>query len=313
MRPRFGVLSTSRIEPQPGRLHRTMHSPYDIQHEPVMTAQVIAGLNVRDGGAYVDCTLGDGGHAAAILDASAPGGRVLGLDADPEAIEFSARRLLSYGERVVLSNANFNSLEQQTQLHNFVPADGLLFDLGLSSRQLDSEDRGFSFRRSGPLDMRFSPEGPTAGDLVNSLPEQDLADLIYELGEEPRSRRIARAIVDARPVHDAAELAQIVARASGYRRGRTHPATRTFQALRMAANDELGSLRSALGQSARVLAAGGRLVTIAYHSLEDREIKRFLAGGGLCPVNKRVIKPDPAETARNRRSRSARMRVAERT
>lgn len=290
-----------------------MQSPYDIQHEPVMTAQVIAGLNVRDGGAYVDCTLGDGGHAAAILDASAPGGRVLGLDADPEAIEHSARRLLPYGDRVVLSNANFNSLERQAHIHDFVPADGLLFDLGLSSRQLDSEDRGFSFRRSGPLDMRFSPEGPTAGDLVNSLPEQELADLIYELGEEPRSRRIARAIVGARPVHDAAELAQIVARASGYRRGRTHPATRTFQALRMAANDELGSLRSALGQSARVLTAGGRLVTIAYHSLEDREIKRFLAGGGLSPVNKRVIKPDPAETARNRRSRSARMRVAEQT
>ena len=284
----------------------------DIRHEPVMTAQVVAGLNVRDGGAYVDCTLGDGGHAEAILDASAPTGRVLGLDADPEAVAFSSRRLRRYGERVVVSNANFRAVAGQARAHGFLPADGLLFDLGLSSRQLDAEDRGFSFRRPGPLDMRFTPEGDTAGDLVNGLPEQELADLIYELGEEPRSRRIARAIVAARPVEDAAELAEIVARASGYRRGRTHPATRTFQALRMAANDELGALRAALDGAAETLAPGGRLVTIAYHSLEDREIKRFIAGGRVCAVHKRVVKPDAAETARNRRSRSARMRVAER-
>ena len=283
----------------------------DIQHEPVMTSQVIDGLNVRAGGAYVDCTIGDGGHTAAILDASAPGGRVLGLDADPEAVAHSTRRLQSYGSRIVISNANFGALASQARAYGFVTADGLLFDLGLSSRQLDAEERGFSFRRSAPLDMRFTPEGQTAGDLVNGLPESELADLLYQLGEERRSRRIARAIVAARPINDAVELAETVARASGYRRGRTHPATRTFQALRMAANDEIGKLRLGLSQAAEVLRSSGRLVTIAYHSLEDREIKRFMAGGEVRPVNKRVLKPDTEEIARNRRSRSARMRVAE--
>ena len=160
--------------------------------------------------------------------------------------------------------------------------------------------------------MRFTPEGTSAADLVNDLPEEELANLIYTLGEEPRSRRIARAIVDARPIDDAVELAEVVARASGYRRGRTHPATRTFQALRMATNDELGNLRRGLEQAAEILGAGGRLVTLAYHSIEDREVKLFIRGGNLRPVTKHVLKPDAQEIARNRRSRSARMRVAER-
>ena len=287
----------------------TAHSR--IYHEPVMTEQVIAGLAVRPGGAYVDCTLGDAGHATAILEASAPNGRVLGLDADPEAVSPATERLRRFGDRAVVANANFGTVASQAHAHGFVPADGVLFDLGLSSRQLDSEERGFSFRRSAPLDMRFTPEGPSAADLVNRLPEEELADLIYTLGEEPRSRRIARAIVAARPVTDAAELADVVARASGYRRGRTHPATRTFQALRMATNDELGNLRRGLDQAASVLNAGGRLVTIAYHSLEDREVKRFVNSGAVRPVTKRVIKPDTGEISRNRRSRSARMRIAE--
>ncbi len=276
-----------------------------------MTQQAINALNVRDGGSYVDCTLGDGGHAAAILDASAPSGRLLALDADPEAIAYSANRLRPYGDRVILSNANFNSIHHETRAHNFSPSDGFLFDLGLSSRQLDAEERGFSFQRPAPLDMRFTPEGPTAADLVNNLPEEELANIIQQFGEEPRARRIARAIVAARPLNNALRLAQTVARASGYRRGRTHPATRTFQALRIAVNNETNNLRLGLAQAAQTLAPGGRLVTIAYHSLEDREIKRFIASGQLSPVNKRVIKPDKTEIARNRRSRSARMRIAE--
>ena len=288
-----------------------MSADSHIYHEPVMTAQVITGLAVRPGGAYVDCTLGDAGHATAILEASAPDGRVLGLDADPEAILPATERLRRFGGRVIVANANFGTVASQAHAHGFVPADGVLFDLGLSSRQLDSEERGFSFRRSGPLDMRFTPEGSSAADLVNGLPEQELADLIYTLGEEPRSRRIARAIVASRPLTDAAELAEVVARSSGYRRGRTHPATRTFQALRMATNDELGNLRRGLSQAVSVLNAGGRLVTIAYHSLEDREVKRFVGSGEVRPVTKRVIKPDAGEISRNRRSRSARMRVAE--
>jgi len=283
-----------------------------IYHEPVMTAQVVAGLAARPGGAYLDCTLGDAGHACAILDASAPDGRLLGLDADPEAIGPASARLRPYGERSCVVNGNFGSLDAHARARGFVPADGALFDLGVSSRQLDAEDRGFSFRRDAPLDMRFTPEGESAGDLVNALPEGELADLIYAYGEEPRSRRIARAIVAERPITGALQLAEVAARASGYRRGRTHPATRTFQALRIAANDEIGNLRRGLAHAASVLASGGRLVTIAYHSLEDREIKRFIGGGGVRPVNKRVIRPDKDETARNRRSRSARMRVAER-
>ncbi|MDE2838059.1 MAG: 16S rRNA (cytosine(1402)-N(4))-methyltransferase RsmH [Chloroflexota bacterium] len=283
----------------------------DIHHEPVMAAEVVTWLAVRPGGAYVDCTLGDAGHATAILEASAPDGRVLGLDADPEALPPATERLRRFGDRAVVVNANFGTVASQASAYGFVPADGVLFDLGLSSRQLDVEERGFSFRRSAPLDMRFMPEGPSAAELVNGLPEQELADLIYTLGEEPRSRRIARAIVAARPLTDTAELAEVVARASGYRRGRTHPATRTFQALRMATNDELGNLRRGLSQAASVLDVGGRLVTIAYHSLEDREVKRFVGSGAVRPLTKRVIKPGPEEVARNRRSRSARMRVAE--
>lgn len=285
----------------------------NIYHQPVMTAQVINGLAVRPGGAYVDCTLGDAGHATAILEASAPDGRVLGLDADPEAIPPATERLRRFGDRAVVVNANFGTVASQAHVHGFVPADGVLFDLGLSSRQLDAEERGFSFRRSAPLDMRFTPEGTSAADLVNGLPEQELADVIYTLGDEPRSRRIARAIVAARPLTDAAELAEVVARASGYHGGRTHPATRTFQALRMAANDEIGNLRRGLSQAASVLHTGGRLVTIAYHSIEDREVKRFVNSGEVRPVTKRVLKPDTEETIRNRRSRSARMRVAEHT
>ena len=285
-----------------------------VYHEPVMLQQVLESLAVRPGNRYIDCTLGDGGHAAAILEASAPGGRLLGMDADPEAITASRDRLERYGDAVTLVQANFAALGQIAREQGFAPAHGVLLDLGLSSRQLDAEERGFSFQRNEPLDMRFNPaEGVPAATLVNERSEEDLANLIYQLGQEPRSRRIARAIVNSRPVATAQQLAEIVRRASGYRRGRTHPATRTFQALRMAVNQELANLETVLLQVAGVLAHGGRLVTIAYHSLEDRLVKRFLASDEeLRPVHKRVLKPTPEEVSRNRRSRSARIRVAER-
>ena len=290
-------------------------------HWPVMVSEVLESLGVHPGGTYIDCTIGDGGHAVAILEAAhatpsleGPHGRLLGFDADPEAIAVAAERLSPFGEAAVLVNMNFDSIEQVATAQGFVPADGVLFDLGLSSRQLDAEERGFSFRRPGKLDMRFSATGsPTAGEIVNEWPEAELADVIYRLGEERRSRRIARGIVQARPLDDAQVLADVVARASGYSRGRTHPATRTFQALRMTVNHELESLRAALEQAVRVLRAGGRLVTIAYHSLEDREVKRFVAASGdvLRAVHKRAIKPSQEEVGRNRRSRSAKVRVAE--
>ncbi|MEX2431148.1 MAG: 16S rRNA (cytosine(1402)-N(4))-methyltransferase RsmH [Dehalococcoidia bacterium] len=297
-----------------------------IYHEPVMQAETLEGLAVREGGAYIDCTLGDAGHAIAILEAALAkgpaGARVLGLDADPEAASNAGQRLAAFAEergipqpRVV--NTNFASLDATAREQGFMPADGVLFDLGLSSRQLDAEERGFSFRRPDPLDMRFNPnEGPSADDLVNGLPEEELANIIYRLGEEPRSRRIARAIVANRPITDAQHLAEVVRRGAGYPRGRTHPATRTFQALRMAVNREIESLQAGLEQAAQVLGHGGRLVTIAYHSLEDREIKRFMIGGPsmeqpIKQLSKKVIKPSKAEVERNRRARSARMRVAE--
>ena len=289
-------------------------------HQPVMVQEVLDGLAVRPGGAYIDCTLGDAGHATAILEASTPGGRLLGMDADPEAVAFCRHRLAPYGSAAVVLHANFDTLEAAAHARGLVPADGVLFDLGLSSRQLEAEERGFSFQRPGPLDMRFNPsEDGTAAELVNDSGERELADLLFRLGQEPRSRRIARAIVADRPITTAQQLADIVRKASGYRRGRTHPATRTFQALRMAVNSELERLASALGGAARVLGPGGRLVTIAYHSLEDRLIKTFLNEAKRLPsserpqpTTKRVIRPTPEEVRGNRRSRSARLRVAER-
>jgi 16S rRNA (cytosine1402-N4)-methyltransferase len=293
-----------------------------IYHWPVMVSEVLENLGVHPGGTYIDCTVGDGGHATAILEAAqagpetpGPHGRLIGLDADPEAVHATTERLQRYGSSAVIVNANFDSLEQTASAHGFVPADGVLFDLGLSSRQLDSEERGFSFRRPGALDMRFDAVGElTADEIVNEWAEELLADLIYQYGEERRSRRIARGIVAARPIHDAQDLARVVQRGSGYPRGRRHPATRTFQALRMAVNHEIESLQAGLDQASRVLDEGGRIVTISYHSLEDREIKRFLgASDELTPVRKKVVKPSKEEVARNRRSRSAKLRVAQRS
>lgn len=290
-------------------------------HWPVMVSEVLESLGVHPGGTYIDCTLGDGGHSVAVLEAAnadgskpGPRGHVLGLDADPEAIVATTERLRPYGDAVVIVNTNFDQLEHAAKSHGFVPADGVLFDLGLSTRQLDSEGRGFSFRRPGALDMRFAAAGePTADQIVNEWPEEEVADLIYELGEERRSRRIAKAIVRARPISDAQQLAEVVVRSSGYRNGRTHPATRTFQAIRMKVNHEIESLKAGLDQAAKVLGAGGRLVTIAYHSLEDREIKRYVvASDDMRPVQRKVIKPSKAEVERNPRSRSAKLRVVER-
>jgi 16S rRNA (cytosine1402-N4)-methyltransferase len=212
-----------------------------------------------------------------------------------------------------VAQTNFADLEPVAIANGFAPVQGIFFDLGLSSRQLDAEERGFSFRRPDPLDMRFDPsEGTPAAELVNHMDEQALANLIYRLGEEHRSRRIARGIVANRPIDTALQLAEVVRRAAGYRRSRTHPATRTFQALRMGVNREMENLEVALGASLALLEQNGRLVTIAYHSLEDRLIKTFIAAAArLRPIVKRVIKPDQEEIRRNPRSRSARLRVAE--
>ncbi|RLC66005.1 MAG: 16S rRNA (cytosine(1402)-N(4))-methyltransferase, partial [Chloroflexi bacterium] len=240
-------------------------------HVPVLFQEVLEGLRVRPGGRYVDATVGGGGHAAGILAASAPDGRLLGLDRDPAALEVAAERLAPYGERATLVHASFGRVAEAARSRSFVPADGVVFDLGLSSLQLADPSRGFAFMEDGPLDMRFDPteERRTAVALVNELAEEELAELLYRYGEERRARSIAEAIVAARPIHTTGELASVV-EGVVKRRGRIHPATRTFQALRIAVNDELAELEAALPQAVEILAPGGRLAVISFHSLEDR-------------------------------------------
>ena len=300
-------------------------------HIPVLYQEVLAGLQPRRGGRYIDCTVGGGGHARGILELSSPNGRLLGIDVDPLAIEIAAERLQGYAPRFALVNANFANLREIAQRHDFHPANGILFDLGVSSFQLEQGERGFSFQREGSLDMRFNPGGERrAADLVNGLPEEQLAEILLRYGEERRARRIARAIVANRPLTTTRELAEVVQRAVS-RRGRIHPATKTFQALRIAVNDELENLAKALPQAVEILAPGGRLAVISFHSLEDRIVKRFFrdeARGCICPpgtpvclcgrkptleiVTKKPIRPSAEEVEANPRSRSARLRVASR-
>ncbi len=297
-------------------------------------------LSPRPGSFHIDGTVGGGGHTLRILEAANPDGRVLGLDADPRAIERTGRRLGAYGDRLVLRNVNFEHLDEAAAETGFVPADGVLLDLGLSSFQLAEHDRGFSFRAEGPLDMRFDPTtGVPASELVATLDEDALTRLFREYGEEPHARRIARAIVHARheaPIDTATRLAAIVEaavpRPRQQTRRRIHPATRVFQALRIAVNAELDVLPRALGRAVDVLRPGGVLVVISYHSLEDRIVKRFLAAerrGCVCPPLAPVCVcgheprlalvggskpqlPTEAEVVANPRSRSARLRAARR-
>ena len=288
-------------------------------HTPVLPEETIEALAVQPGGRYIDCTLGGGGHAAAILEHSSPGGQLLGIDADPEAMKAAKSRLQAYSGSTVLVNQNFINLKAICTKYHFFPVHGILFDLGLSSIQLNGNGRGFSFRHDGPLDMRLNPHQPiTAADIVNTLSETELTRLIKTFGEESRGGRIAHFIVRQRPIKTTFELAEIVEQATGGRRGRIHPATRTFLALRIAVNQELDNLKSALEQAAGLLGLGGRLVVISYHSLEDRIVKQFThqeASGDnphLKLINKKVITPSLAEIQFNPRSRSAKLRAAER-
>lgn len=279
----------------------------------------------------MDGTLGAGGHAAGILAASSPDGLLLGLEVDPQALEIARRRLAPFGERACLIRASYTTLSDQLAALAWLAVDGILLDLGASSMQFDTPARGFSFQSDGPLDMRFDPSNPlTAADLVNNLPEAELADLIYRYGEEPASRRIAQAIVRARPVSGTQALAEVISKASRGKRGHIHPATRTFQALRIAVNRELQSIEDALPQAVQALKPGGRLAIIAFHSLEDRLVKDFYRRESrdcICPprqpvcicehkasiheITRRPIQPAIEEIQHNPRSRSAKLRVAE--
>jgi 16S rRNA (cytosine1402-N4)-methyltransferase len=281
-------------------------------HLPVLLDEVIRELAPKPGGKYVDGTVGAGGHAEAILRATAPDGRVLGLDGDPEALDAARATLSSFGERAILVRSNFIQLKTIATAYRFVPADGVLLDLGLSSMQLANPERGFSFLSDG-LDMRMDNRtSPTALEIVNEYEEKELADLIFVLGEEHAARRIARWIVAHRPLGSAQELAGVIERAVG-RRGKIHPATRTFQALRIAVNQELENLEAVLPQLGEVVRQGGRVAIISFHSLEDRIVKNFFrASGDWINLTKHPIKPTYQQTRENARARSAKLRVAER-
>ncbi len=282
-----------------------------------MVAEAMEGLSVHAGGLYVDCTLGAGGHARAILERITPGGKLLGIDADPSALELAAHSLGEFGGAFVPAHGNFAELEVICTQRGFAANDGMLFDLGLSSMQVDTPERGFSFQREAPLDMRFdTSQGAGADDIVNTYSEQEIARILWEYGEERYSRQIAHRIVQNRPILSTVRLAHLVQQVLGSRRGRIHPATRTFMALRIAVNRELESLKLALDQAVNLLRTGGRLVVISYHSLEDRIVKEFMRGEAanhtFSLITKKVIRPTSLECNSNPRSRSARLRVAER-
>jgi len=295
-------------------------------HAPVLLNEVLIALQPYSGGVYIDGTVGAGGHAAAILRQAQPEGRLFGLDQDPMALALARQQLAPFGTQVTLIHANFEQLGRLA----LPQVDGILLDIGVSSMQLDQNERGFSFQTDGPLDMRMNTTtGETAADLVNTLPEDELANLIYQYGEEPRSRRIAKAIVQARPIERTLPLAQLIAKVKpGY--SRIHPATQTFQALRIAVNDELGVLARVLPQAIALLKPGGRLAVITFHSLEDRIVKQFFKQEStdcLCPteqpfctcqhhatlrlITKKPITAAESEIAVNPRARSAKLRVAE--
>jgi len=300
-------------------------------HIPVLVKETVEALAVQPGGRYIDCTLGGGGHAAAILGHSSPGGQLLGIDADPEAVKIAKARLQAYRDSTLLINENFVNLQAICIKYDFYPVHGILFDLGLSSIQLDS-NRGFSFQHDAPLDMRLSPSQEiTAADIVNTSSEAELAHIIETYGEEAYSHQIAHRIVQERPIETTLQLVRAIEQAVGGGRGRIHPATKTFQALRIAVNHELDHLEAALKQAINLLGFEGRLVVISYNSLEDRIVKQLMQQESkdcICPprtptcicrhtaclrlINKKVITPSPVEVQLNPRSRSAKLRAAER-
>ena len=304
-----------------------------VSHQPVLLAETVAGLVWQPDGRYIDGTVGLGGHAEAILRAAGPAARLLGIDADPDALVLARQRLAPFGERVRLVQGNFRDIAAIAEQEGFASAAGVLLDLGVSSLQFGPQGRGFAFRWEAALDMRMDPAGlVSAATLVNEADEEELASLIFQYGEERRSRRIARAIVQARPVATTIALARVIEQAVGGAADRVHPATRTFQALRIAVNRELEALTAALGAAHDLLdVPGGRLAVLSYHSLEDRIVKQFIEQAQrdcLCPprlpvcvcghhatlrrITAGAVQPPTEEVATNPRARSARLRIAAR-
>lgn len=303
-----------------------------VYHTPVMLSEVVEALKIVPAGVYVDCTVGEGGHAQAILSAGAQNCRLLGLDPDPEAIEVAKRRLEYFHNRVVLLQDSYVRLGELAQSSNFNKVDGVLMDLGMSSLQVEKSTRGFSFMREGSLDMRFNPDHTvTANNVVNEYTVGRLIRLISTLGNEPLARRIGRQIVKERPIRSTTELSRVIESATGKRRGRLNPSTKTFQAIRMEVNQELDVLSTGLAEAMELLNTNGRLVIISYESLTDKIVKDFIrreASACICPpeipecrcnhskrlriITKKPLTPSTEEVQHNPRSRSARMRVAER-
>lgn len=302
-----------------------------IDHIPVLYQEVLDQLQPQPGGIFIDGTLGAGGHTAGLLAATAPDGRVLAFDKDPEAIEFAGARLTEFSDRITLVNNSYADMPTTASTLGFDPVDGILLDLGLSSRQLDDGERGFSFRYDAPLDMRYDQtKGKTAADLVNNLSEAELADIFWRYGEEKQGRKMARIIVANRPISSTTQLADLIETYAGGRRRRIHPATLVFQGLRIAVNQELEAVESGIPAAIELLKPGGRIAVISFHSLEDRFVKRLfrqLSQTCTCPpeqlicncgteavvtlVSRKAIQASAAEIESNPRSRSARLRVAE--
>ena len=286
-------------------------------HLPVLLNEVMQFLNLRTDGRYIDATFGAGGHTRELLDRTSPGGRVLAVDQDETAIEQGRIELQSYGSRLELVKANFRDIESIVQEHGFAGLDGILADIGVSSMMLDDPARGFSFMREGPLDMRMDLDQPlTAADVLNTYSEKEIANILFNYGEERRSHQIASSIVRSRPMSRTTDLTRAIERVLGGRRyGKIHPATRTFQALRIFVNDELRSLETFLDSSMNVLRPGGRLVLISFHSLEDRIVKNKFRSPVVPGValTKKVITAAVEELDRNPRSRSARLRAWEKS
>lgn len=306
-------------------------TPPSIPHLPVLYHEIIKALSPKASGKYIDATVGAGGHAGGILENSNPDGQLLGLDLDPQALVIANQRLSVYKSRVFLRLASHTSITKEAQLLGWNTVDGIVMDLGVSSMQLDSPERGFSFRQEGPLDMRFGPlSQSSAADLLNNLSESELAKILWEYGEERYSRKIARMVCEARPIQTTTQLATIVEKAYGKYKGHLHPATRTFQAIRIAVNQELAAVKTTIPQAINLLNPGGRLAVISFHSLEDRIVKqifRLESKDCICPpqqpvctcghkatikeVNRKPIEPDISEIQNNSRARSAKLRIAE--
>jgi 16S rRNA (cytosine1402-N4)-methyltransferase len=301
-------------------------------HDPVLYKEILQALKPQNNGFYVDGTLGAGGHSLGVLEACAPNGKLLGLDVDPQALSLARETLAPHERRSILLQRSYTTLEVTLKEIDWPLVNGIVLDLGASSMQFDTPERGFSFREDAPLDMRFDPtRAQSAADIVNTYSEAELAEIIFRYGEERASRQIAKAIVRERPIRTTGKLASVIKGVMPRKKGmHVHPATRTFQALRIAVNDEMGAIESVLPQAVRSLAPGGRLAIISFHSLEDRLVKQYFRQESrdcLCPpkqpvctcghkasikeLNRKPSFPSDEETARNPRARSARLRVAE--